>query len=88
MLKSQVDDGTIGGIHRAWMYLHVVGFFPLIHRANMALRVLMSSPATASFQRRVRTCIPAMLRRVDDEQGNPNPYKVASKISRCSCASY
>ncbi|EPE24579.1 Cytochrome P450 [Glarea lozoyensis ATCC 20868] len=75
LLKSQVDDGTIGGIHHAWMYMHVVGFFPLIHRANTAFKVLMTSPTIISFQKCVRACIPAILRRVDDEQGNPNPYK-------------
>ena len=29
------DDGSVSGVHNAWLYIHLVGFFPWVHRLNI-----------------------------------------------------
>jgi hypothetical protein len=33
LVEANKDDGSIFAIHNAWKYMHVVGYFPLVHRA-------------------------------------------------------
>lgn len=32
ILKSGKDDGSLHFIHKAWKYMHVIGYFPNVHR--------------------------------------------------------
>ena len=34
ILEAGEDDGSVSGVHNAWLYMHLVGFFPWIHRFN------------------------------------------------------
>jgi len=33
-VEADEEDGSIKGIHSAWLYMHLVGFFPLLHKAT------------------------------------------------------
>ena len=34
VVEANKDDGSVSAVHDAWLYIHLVGFFPLIHRFN------------------------------------------------------
>ncbi|KUJ24373.1 cytochrome P450 [Mollisia scopiformis] len=44
--KNEVD-GSIHAIHAAWKYMHVIGYFPLLHRALTAVLHIASSGSTS-----------------------------------------
>lgn len=34
IVEAGKDDGSVSGVHNAWKYMHLVGFFPWVHRFN------------------------------------------------------
>jgi hypothetical protein len=34
IVEAGEDDGSVSRVHNAWKYMHLVGFFPWVHRLN------------------------------------------------------
>ncbi|KAF8865287.1 cytochrome P450 [Acephala macrosclerotiorum] len=78
LIEVDKDDGSIHAIHAAWRYMHLVGFFPLMHRFLTAISNISAQQST-SLRHMINTMFPFMER---ENRGNKpaakNPFAVSS----------